>query len=74
MTLLKLGTRNSPLALAQARWVAAEIEAILHGDVTCKIVGMTTSGDQLQDRSLIEAGGKGLFTKELDIALEKNWH
>ncbi|MAK60054.1 MAG: hydroxymethylbilane synthase [Ponticaulis sp.] len=71
MTLLKLGTRNSPLALAQARWVAAEIEAILHGDVTCKIVGMTTSGDQLQDRSLIEAGGKGLFTKELDIALEQ---
>ncbi|MAP96474.1 MAG: hydroxymethylbilane synthase [Ponticaulis sp.] len=70
MTTLRIGTRNSPLALAQANWVAAEIEAASHGDVTCKIVGMTTSGDQLQDRSLIEAGGKGLFTKELDLAIE----
>lgn len=70
MTLLKLGTRNSPLALAQARWVASEIETVTHGEVTCEIHGMTTSGDQLQDRSLIAAGGKGLFTKELDIALE----
>ncbi|MAT33690.1 MAG: hydroxymethylbilane synthase [Ponticaulis sp.] len=71
MTILRIGTRNSPLALAQARWVSEQIESVSHGGVTCKIVGMTTTGDQLQDRSLIDAGGKGLFTKELDLALER---
>ena len=71
MTVLRLGTRNSPLALAQAHWVADEISEKSHGAVTCEIVGMTTTGDQIQDRSLLEAGGKGLFTKELDLALER---
>ena len=70
MKTLRIGTRNSPLALAQANWVAREIEAQSDGGVTCELVSMTTSGDQLQDRSLLAAGGKGLFTKELDIALE----
>lgn len=69
MTTIRIGTRNSPLALAQANWVARALEAIGRGDVTCKLVSMTTTGDQLTDRSLLEAGGKGLFTKELDIAL-----
>ena len=71
MTTLRIGTRNSPLALAQADWVAREIETAGRGEVTCKLVSMTTTGDQLTDRSLLEAGGKGLFTKELDIALER---
>jgi hydroxymethylbilane synthase len=68
---LRIGTRGSPLALAQANetkrrllaahssWVAAAVE----------IVPITTSGDRIQDRTLIEAGGKGLFTKELEEAL-----
>ena len=71
MKTLRIGTRKSPLALAQAEWVASAIEAASHGSVTCQIVAMTTTGDQIQDRSLIEAGGKGLFTKELDLALER---
>ncbi len=72
MKTLRIGTRNSPLALAQSEWVASQIEAASMGDIKCELVSMTTSGDQLQDRSLLAAGGKGLFTKELDIALEEN--
>ena len=60
---LRLGTRGSPLALWQARHVAA----LLGGAV--EIVPMTTTGDRIQDRTLAAAGGKGLFTKELDEAL-----
>jgi hydroxymethylbilane synthase len=69
MKTIRIGTRNSPLARAQADWVASRLNASLEGLYVCEIKGMTTSGDQLQDRSLLEAGGKGLFTKELDIAL-----
>lgn len=60
---LKIGSRKSPLALAQARQVAELL------GVEYEIVGMTTSGDQLADQPLAEAGGKGLFTKELEEAL-----
>ena len=70
MKTLRIGTRNSPLALAQANWVAREIEAQSDGGVTCELVSMTTSGDQLQDRSLLAAGGKGLFTREIDHAVD----
>lgn len=67
---LRLGTRGSPLAMVQAhetrdRLVAAhccEADAV-------EIVVIRTSGDMIQDRALSEAGGKGLFTKELDIAM-----
>lgn len=69
MKTLRIGTRQSPLALAQSEWVASQLNERLEGKYTCELVAMTTSGDQLQDRSLLEAGGKGLFTKELDIAL-----
>ncbi len=67
---LKLGTRGSPLALAQAHMVQNAL-AKAHGVApeTIEIVVIKTTGDQIQDRSLEEAGGKGLFTKELDIAL-----
>jgi len=67
---LKLGTRGSPLALAQAREVASRLAAApgrTQGAV--EIVIVKTSGDLITDRPLGEAGGKGLFTKELDIAL-----
>ena len=67
---LQLGTRGSPLALAQAH----ETQRLLghaHGrpaeDVALNVI--KTTGDQIQDRALALAGGKGLFTKELDAAM-----
>src|SRR5215208_1100464 len=67
---LKLGTRGSPLALAQARKVAAAIETAQRWpDGWVQIVEITTTGDKVQDRPLAELGGKGLWTKELDRAL-----
>ena len=67
---LKLGTRGSPLAMAQARKVAAAIDTAQRWpDGYIEIVPVTTTGDQVQDRPLAEIGGKGLWTKELDRAL-----
>ena len=67
---LILGTRGSPLALAQARMAASALE-VAHswpdGAVQIKIV--KTSGDRIQDRPLADIGGKALWTKELDQAL-----
>jgi len=67
---LTLGTRGSPLALAQARMVADALERA-HGWPAGTVVlkAMRTSGDKIQDRPLAEAGGKALWTKELDLAL-----
>src|SRR3954454_2787105 len=67
---LRLGTRGSPLALAQARKVAAAIETAQRWpDGWVQIVEVKTTGDQVQDRPLADIGGKGLWTKELDRAL-----
>src|SRR3954449_6439594 len=67
---LRLGTRGSPLALAQARKVAAAIEAAQRWpEGYVELVPLTTTGDKVQDRPLSELGGKGLWTKELDKAL-----
>jgi len=67
---LRLGTRGSPLALAQARKVAAAIETAQRWpDGWVQIVEIRTTGDKVQDRPLAEVGGKGLWTKELDRAL-----
>ena len=67
---LRLGTRGSPLALAQARKVAAAIETAQRWPAEyVEIVPIKTSGDRIQDRPLGEVGGKGLWTKELDQAL-----
>jgi hydroxymethylbilane synthase len=67
---LKLGTRGSPLALAQARMAATSLEVAHHWlDGRVEIVPITTSGDQITDRPLAEVGGKALWTKELDQAL-----
>ncbi len=67
---LKLGTRASPLALAQAHMVR---DALLsaHGwdESRVEIAAMTASGDRILDRPLAEVGGKALWTKELDRAL-----
>ena len=68
--LIRIGTRGSPLALAQAREVQARLEAAHQGAMLAfELHIIKTSGDRIQDRLLSEAGGKGLFTKELEEAL-----
>ncbi len=65
---LTIATRESRLALWQAEHVKALLEQQGHA-VT--LLGMTTQGDQILDRSLSKVGGKGLFVKELEVALEE---
>jgi hydroxymethylbilane synthase len=65
---LTIATRESRLALWQAEHVKALLEKLGH-QVT--LLGMTTKGDQILDRSLSKVGGKGLFVKELEVALEE---
>lgn len=67
---LRIGTRASLLALAQAHETRARLMAA-HGlpEEAFEIVEITTSGDRIQDRPLALAGGKGLFTKELEEAI-----
>jgi hydroxymethylbilane synthase len=69
-TTLRIGTRGSPLALAQAHETQARLMAA-HGmpAAAFEVVVISTSGDRIQDRPLSEAGGKGLFTKEIEEAL-----
>ncbi|MGA2494297.1 MAG: hydroxymethylbilane synthase [Roseiarcus sp.] len=68
--LFTLGTRGSPLALAQAQETRRRLAAA-HGwdEARVAIAVIRTSGDIIQDRPLADAGGKGLFTKEIDSAL-----
>lgn len=65
-----MGTRGSVLALTQARMVRAQLMAV-HGvdESEIEIIVISTSGDRLTDRPLSEAGGKGLFSKEIEEAL-----
>jgi hydroxymethylbilane synthase len=68
---LRIGTRGSPLALAQAELTKAALLAA-HADLkaeSVEIVPIRTTGDKVQDRTLSEIGGKGLFTKEIEEAL-----
>lgn len=67
---LRIGTRGSPLALAQAHEVRARLMAA-HGvgEAAFEVVVIKVTGDLIQDRSLREAGGKGLFTREIEEAL-----
>ena len=62
-----IATRESRLALWQAEHVKALLQARGH---TVELLGMTTKGDQILDRTLSKVGGKGLFVKELEVALE----
>jgi hydroxymethylbilane synthase len=64
---ITIATRESRLALWQAEHVKALLEARGH---SVKLLGMTTMGDQILDRSLSKVGGKGLFVKELENALD----
>jgi hydroxymethylbilane synthase len=65
---LTIATRESRLALWQAEHVRALLEQLGH---SVTLLGMTTRGDQILDRSLSKVGGKGLFVKELEVALEE---
>ena len=68
MSKLVIATRESRLALWQAEHVKALLEQRGH---QVSLLGMTTKGDQILDRSLSKVGGKGLFVKELEVALEE---
>ena len=68
MTTLRLATRQSALALWQTEHVAARLRAA-HAGLTVELVPMTTRGDRIIDRPLSEIGGKGLFLKELEVAM-----
>ena len=68
MKTLRIATRQSALALWQAEHVAARLRA-LHAQLSVELVPMTTRGDQVLDRPLAAIGGKGLFLKELEVAM-----
>jgi hydroxymethylbilane synthase len=65
---LRIATRKSPLALWQSEHVAAALRAA-HPDLDVVLVPMSTRGDEVLDRSLAAIGGKGLFLKELELAM-----
>jgi hydroxymethylbilane synthase len=65
---LRIASRKSRLALWQAEHVGRLLQAH-YPDTRIEIIGMSTEGDRVLDRALYEIGGKGLFTKELEIAL-----
>src|SRR5687767_6509815 len=67
---IRIATRESRLALAQTAMVAAALRA-RHPQIAVESVGMTTTGDRVLDRPLSQVGGKGLFVKELEVALEQ---
>jgi len=70
--LLRIGARGSKLSIAQTELVRARLASALGVDASVlEIVPIITSGDRLQSGTLVEAGGKGLFTKELDQALRE---
>ncbi|MDM0114279.1 hydroxymethylbilane synthase [Variovorax sp. J22R133] len=68
LTHIVIATRESRLAMWQAQHVQSLLEA--HGHAVT-LLGMTTRGDQILDRSLSKVGGKGLFVKELELAIEE---
>lgn len=65
---IRIATRKSPLALWQAEFVAAELRAA-HPGIEVTLVPMSTRGDKILDTPLAKIGGKGLFIKELEIAM-----
>lgn len=68
MSKLVIATRESPLALWQAHFVAGELRK-LYPDLEVELLGMTSRGDQILETPLYKVGGKGLFVKELETAL-----
>lgn len=66
--ILRIATRQSPLALWQAEFVKAELEKT-HSNLSVVLVPMVTRGDKILDTPLAKIGGKGLFVKELELAI-----
>ena len=66
---IRIGTRGSALALAQANEVRERLSSACGNEISFETCIIKTSGDKIQDRALAAAGGKGLFTKELEEAL-----
>jgi len=70
MDLLRIATRKSPLALWQTEHVAARLRRA-HPGLEVALVPLSTRGDEVLDRSLAAIGGKGLFLKELEVAMQR---
>ena len=70
MKILRIATRKSPLALWQSEFVATQLR-VAHPDLDVVLVPMSTRGDEVLDRSLAAIGGKGLFLKELELAMQR---
>lgn len=68
---VRIATRKSALALWQAEYVKAQLEHF-HTDIHVELVPMTTKGDIILDTPLAKVGGKGLFVKELEVAMIEN--
>ncbi len=68
--IIRVGTRASQLALAQAQWVVDRI-VDRYPDITVDVVKIRTKGDSIVDRPLSRIGGKGLFVKEIEEALQR---
>ena len=67
---VRIATRKSPLALAQAHWIARELKRH-HPGIEVEELHVVTTGDRIQDRPLSEVGGKGLFVTEIEEALSE---
>lgn len=65
---IRIATRKSPLAMWQAEFVKAQLERI-HPQLTVELLPMSTKGDIILDTPLAKVGGKGLFVKELEVAI-----
>lgn len=70
MTLIRVGTRDSALAMVQTEYVTEQL-SLMYPDIEFAIVPMKTTGDKFLETSLSKIGDKGLFTKELEIALQQ---
>ncbi|HSR65907.1 MAG TPA: hydroxymethylbilane synthase, partial [Xanthomonadaceae bacterium] len=70
MAILRIATRKSPLALWQTEHVAERLRAA-HPGLQVELVPLSTRGDEVLDRSLAAIGGKGLFLKELELAMQR---
>ena len=68
--IVRIATRESRLAITQTEMVRTALAAA-HPGLEVEIVGMTTRGDRILDRPLAQVGGKGLFVKELEVALDE---
>lgn len=66
--LVRIATRESPLAMWQAEFVKRQLQKF-HPELTVELLPMTTRGDQILDAPLAKIGGKGLFMKELEVAI-----